>query len=150
MRFTRTEETYDQEGKANGVMIYTQIRDIRDNRVSPEGFLPVMDNRNNSQARPCARKLSDNTQRAMVKTIAINTGLGLRLWSREGIDTRIADKNSNKDHIKFKLILRINELMEQVLSSTATKESELTKPHFGMTPYELKEIGKALSEIVSK
>lgn len=46
---------------------------------------PIMDNKHNSIQALDARAISDNVQRATVKTIATFTGLGLKLYSGEDI-----------------------------------------------------------------
>lgn len=52
---------------------------------TPSLFFPVMDNKNNAILSPDARDINDAKARGGVKAIALYTGLGLRLYTREDI-----------------------------------------------------------------
>jgi hypothetical protein len=54
-------------------------------RRTPALVFPLMDNKHNALKELNARAVSDNIQRAAVKTIATYTGLGLRLYAGEDI-----------------------------------------------------------------
>ena len=52
---------------------------------TPSLFFPVMDNKNNAILSPDTREINDAKARGGVKAIALYTGLGLRLYTREDI-----------------------------------------------------------------
>lgn len=140
--------TYDREGHQNGVMLYARIRDLATNKVTPSMSFPVMNNKNAAIDYPNARDLSDSEQRAKAKAIAVYTGIGLRSWSREGIDMRLSDKKSNKDHPKFKALSRINELVD-LAEMGGLLPDNFVEPHFGMSMFEINSIGKDLAELAN-
>lgn len=57
---------------------------------------PLMDSSNNAVFNPETRDNNDNIQRAYVKAIAVYLGIGLRLYSREGIGKDIEESNMVK------------------------------------------------------
>ena len=56
-------------------------------------LFPVMDMSNNACYNPDTRDLNDNIQRAYVKLIAIETGYGFRMFTRENIGKSMADSD---------------------------------------------------------
>lgn len=58
---------------------------------TPSLLFPVMDNNNNSCLNPDTRDLTDNMQRAFVKAIAVYTGYGFRLFTRENIGKKLEE-----------------------------------------------------------
>jgi len=71
---------------------------------TPSLFFPVMDNKNNAIISPDARDINDAKARGGVKAIALYTGLGLRLYTREDIEDKKTIKESPK-WIRIKSII---------------------------------------------
>jgi hypothetical protein len=75
---------------------------------TPSLFFPVMDHKNNAVMSPDARDINDTKARGGVKAIALYTGLGLRLYTREDIPP----KGFIKDSPKWKRIVSILDSLE--------------------------------------
>lgn len=75
---------------------------------TPSLFFPIMDYKKNAISSPDAREINDNKARGGVKVIALYTGLGLRLYTREDIPP----KGSIKDSRKWKIIISILDSLE--------------------------------------
>jgi len=71
---------------------------------TPSLFFPVMDNKNNAIISPDARDINDAKARGGVKAIALYTGLGLRIYTREDIEEKKTIKESPK-WIRIKSII---------------------------------------------
>lgn len=94
---------------------------------TPPLFFPVMDNKNNAILSPDARDINDAKARGGVKAIALYTGLGLRLYTREDIE----DKKTIKESPKW---IRIKSIIE----SCALLGREVDKSiHLGLSVAQL-------------
>ena len=101
---------------------------------TPSLFFPVMDNKNNAIISPDARDINDAKARGGVKAIALYTGLGLRLYTREDIE----DKKTIKESPKW---IRIKSIIE----SCALLGREVDKSiHLGLSVAQLGVIANEL------
>ena len=107
---------------------------------TPSLFFPVMDNKNNAIISPDARDINDAKARGGVKAIALYTGLGLRLYTREDIE----DKKTIKESPKW---IRIKSIIE----SCALLGREVDQSiHLGLSVAQLGVIANELLAEVAK
>ncbi|MGL6339828.1 MAG: DUF1071 domain-containing protein [Waterburya sp.] len=129
-----------------GVLLHIAIKDTYTGSITPILQYPVMGNKNQSLAYPDSRDFSDNLLRGYVKAIAIYTGIGYRLFTRESIDLPGGGKDGTCQHPKFKALLEINRLLLQ--TDIRGIDYVIDKPHFGMTCFDLTEIVETLREVL--
>mgnify|MGYP003433888297 FL=1 len=79
-----------------GLIIKPYLLDTETGLRTASLHYPLMDSSNNSIFNPDARDINDNIQRAYVKVIAVASGLGLRLYSRQGIGKDLEESNMVK------------------------------------------------------
>lgn len=96
---------------------------------------PVMDSANNSCRNPDARDMADNSMRSIVKAIAINTGIGYRLYTREGIDLF---KKGDKQHPLYLGLMKCLELKRQILMKRQDLPSDWKDPDFGSSMIDIR------------
>ncbi|MGV2830560.1 Sak single strand annealing protein [Myxosarcina sp. GI1(2024)] len=128
-----------------GLMLYCRIVDMATGKATTEIQYPVMTKKNDALINPDARDINDATQRGLCKAIAIFTGIGLRLFTREGIDLN----NGNKNHPKFLALQKMNGLIDMADTSGGLPDN-WEVPHFGMSLYRINELGKELTEHLKK
>lgn len=106
---------------------------------TPPLFFPVMDNKNNAILSPDARDINDAKARGGVKAIALYTGLGLRVYTREDIDIPdhkgVVQKGLVQNSPKWK---RIRSIIESC--NYLGKEVDLNLVHLGRTEDQLEKI----------
>lgn len=102
---------------------------------TPSLFFPVMDNKNNAIFNPDTRDINDAKARGGVKAIALNTGLGLRVYTREDI----APKGLINDSPKWK---RISSIISS--SNLLGKEVNTSVVHLGQSEEFLENIAVEL------
>lgn len=102
---------------------------------TPSLFFPVMDNKNNAILSPDTRDINDAKARGGVKCIALNTGLGLRVYTREDI----APKGLINDSPKWK---RISSIISS--SNLLGKEVDTSIVHLGKSEEFLENIAVEL------
>jgi len=102
---------------------------------TPSLFFPVMDNKNNAIINPDARDINDAKARAGVKAIALYTGIGLRLYTREDIAPKGLIENSSK----WKGIQYIISTSESI-----GREVDSSVVHLGRSLVDLKKIADDL------
>ena len=119
------------------------VKDMTTGAISFSLQYPVMDKRsktNGAAKNPDTRQINDATMRAFVKVIASVTGIGLRLWTREGLDD--ADGNPT---MKSRLLKRLVDVEETYLENNASLPECYETPSFAHSAYKLKQFGKMLT-----
>lgn len=120
---------------------------------SKEMFLPIMDNKHNSVAKPNSRQVNDNIMRCLAKNIAM-FGIGLPLYVGEDLkqfktapkEEKVSVKNEEEDRQKA-INLITKELKEEDDEFVEQLLSELGKPYLGScTKEELKHIYTKIKE----
>lgn len=122
-----------------GFIIKPYLLDLETNLRTVALDYPLMDNSNNAIYNPESRDLNDNIQRAYVKAIAVHCGIGLRLYSREGI---------GKDLEASSIVKVIKAIVER--SEILGIEVDRTVVNFGSSLTKLMSISKPLKEQVDK
>lgn len=92
---------------------------------------PVMDNKKNSAPYPDADDLNNNQMRAFAKIIAIVTGIGYRVFTREGIDDPAEGKKGRKNHAVFKRLIERNRLISTCEQDYRTQVKQLEQFQVG-------------------
>jgi len=82
----------------------------------------------------------------LVKCVASILGIGLRLWSRDDIDS--PQKKGDKAHKKYLYLIKVNQLTEVVLEQFGQLPSAYIKPNFGDTLFTIRQAGIALNEFI--
>jgi len=118
-----------------GWYVLAQLIDRETGLKTPSLFFPVMDNKNNAIINPDARDINDAKARAGVKAIALYTGIGLRLYTREDI----APKGLIENSPKWKGIQYIIST-----SSALGREVDSSVVHLGRSLVDLKKIADDL------
>ncbi|MGL5074565.1 MAG: DUF1071 domain-containing protein [Waterburya sp.] len=131
---------YDNEGNPEATMIYSAIRDNATGLMSNSYQFPVMSKggQRKSAKDVDSRELSDAIMRSHVKTIASFTGLGLRLWTREGIDLNKKSKAVH-DHPIYLTLIKVQEAKTAYLNINAELPENWIEPDFGMGVAKLRE-----------
>ena len=126
-----------------GINIITTLMDKETGALSEQQTFPVMnkDGKRSGATAIDSRLINDNKQRAFVRAVASVTGIGLRLWTREGMDTM----GGNKNHMLFSYLQRISTL-EDEYSAKLGLPDDYEPANFGMSIAELTTKGKFLSE----
>ena len=89
---TKSQLLYDNRG----LIIKPYLLDTETGLRTASLHYPLMDSSNNSIFNPDARDINDNIQRAYVKVIAVASGIGLRLYSRQNIGKDLEESNMVK------------------------------------------------------
>ena len=109
---------------------------------TPSLFFPVMDNKNNAILSPDTRDINDAKARGGVKCIALNVGLGLRVYTREDIDIPdskgVIQKGLVKDSPKWK---RISSIIKS--SNLLGRDVDMSVVHLGQSEEFLESIAVA-------
>lgn len=117
--------------RGGGYYVESYIEDLETGAVSDSYFYSLLDFKNQPIYLPTTTDLNNNMQRSLVKTIAIVTGIGLRLFTREDID----DENGNKT-AKFKGLLALYPAVQ-----IAKRKNQIEQePDFSWTVEELKDL----------
>lgn len=124
-----------------GYYFVTYIYDTESEQSSEEFYFPIMDNRKAS-CTPDARNLTDNIQRAGVKTWARFCGIGLRLWSMEGVKEERKDKELSS---KYNLLKKIHSLLQRADEANITYEV----PDFSWSVTKIQKLGDTLKSQLS-
>ena len=128
--------------KGSGFYVKPYLYDTATGARTPAHSFPVMDSTNNYLPNPNARELSDANMRGAVKAIALYTGIGLRLWTRENMDIR---KNDNS-HPVFKGLQAIYEQKMECLSEFGILPDKWQDPDFGWSVFKLRELSASLAD----
>ena len=128
--------------KGAGFYVKPYLYDTTTGARTPAHSFPVMDSTNNYLPNPNARELSDANMRGAVKTIALYTGIGLRLWTRENMDIR---KNDNS-HPVFKGLQAIYEQKMECLSEFGILPDSWEDPDFSWSVFKLRELSAGLAD----
>lgn len=112
-----------------GVAVMPYLVDVTTGLRTPSLLFPVMNNTNDAVYNPEIRDINDSCMRAAVKVIALNTGLGLRVFTREGIG-----KSSTTESEKFKKIdeiikssIRLGKEVDKKIVNFGTSQPMLNK-----------------------
>lgn len=134
--------TYDNRG----LVLKPHIVDSETGLRTPSIYFPVMSNTMSAVFNSDSRELTDNIQRAFVKVIAVQTGLGLRLYSREQLPKPEGGKPQSLEGSQMvKVIKAIVDFSEQL-----GKEIDKSIVNFGTNYNTLKQLAIELREEVNK
>jgi hypothetical protein len=120
--FEHYKDLYYYNKRGSYVQVY--IYDVTTGERSPNLLYPLMDSSNESITDPDSRDLNDNLMRAYVKCVATYTGLGLRLFTREGIDEDPLDPKNKKRSKLFQLLLEASKLQKYYLTNFSSTMPE--------------------------
>jgi hypothetical protein len=123
------------DGAILGATVQVTVIDVNTGKVAPMHRYPIMnrDGKRSAATVLDARTVNDNRQRAYARAIAVTTGLGLRLWTREGLDVEKSDCR----HILYGYMSKLTTL-EAAYALNHGLPADYVSPHFGMTLAELK------------
>ena len=132
---TDVQEHKATDGSIIGATINIIITDVLTGEQTPVHHFPVMlhDGKRSSATNLDARSLNDNRQRGITRAIANCTGLGLRLWTREGIDVNKGDCK----HIKWAYLSKLA-IMQDDYETKYGLPDGYVPPDFGMSLEKLK------------
>lgn len=105
-----------------------------DSQFSRKMPLPVMDHRNNAIKSPSSRQISDARMRALVKAVAVATGLGLYLYQGESVpsqgdekpavDNPETPKFDRPDGISLAVMKRYLKAIEEIINDPQGKDHD--------------------------
>jgi hypothetical protein len=119
-----------------GVAVMPYLVDVTTGLRTPSLLFPVMSNTNDAIYNPDIRDINDSCMRAAVKVIALNTGLALRLFTREDVG-----KSSTTESDKFK---KIDEIVK--CSAILGKLVDKTVVNFGSSMPMLNKVANDLKK----
>lgn len=119
-----------------GVAVMPYLVDVVTGLRTPSLLFPVMSNTNDAVYNPDIRDINDSCMRGAVKVIALNTGLALRLFTREDVG-----KSSTTDSDKFK---KIDEIIKN--STKLGKEVDKKIVNFGTSILMLNKVANDLKK----
>lgn len=135
-------EITNQKLSGGGYYILPYIYDTLTKTQTDTHFFPVMDYSNSPVILPTSRDLNDNIQRGIVRTIAVKTGIGLRLYTQEDVSV---GKNRTQ---KFQLLEKIYPFVEGC-KSRGLYDFGTNEPNFGWTIKQLAAMYEELVELVT-
>lgn len=122
------------------ILLKVRLRDLTNNAVSSELCYPIMGSGKANPAiiNPNSREYQDNLMRAYVKCIAINTGIGYRLFTKELVDVKLPGKTKSKDHPVFNALRKISELEDAIMVEFGALPHDWISPGFSHSLEELR------------
>lgn len=130
---------------SSGYTVGARVIDTQTGALGQLIELPVMDYTMGSMYNPSSRDISDSKWRCAVKAIAVTTGIGLRLWSRELIDIR----KNDCQHPVYKGLVVLNNKKNDILSLTGILPDFWEEPDFSWNVKQLRELNSKCKKYLS-